>query len=38
LTLFVVLPYSKFVHAVYRSGALLRFAIERKTKSRISVD
>ena len=37
LALFVVLPYSKFVHGVYRSGALLKFAIERKTKTIIEV-
>ena len=37
LALFVVLPYSKFVHGVYRSGALLRFAIEKRTKTIISV-
>jgi citrate/tricarballylate utilization protein len=37
LSLFVVLPYSKFVHGLYRSGALLRFAIERKTRSIIEV-
>lgn len=29
LTLFLVLPYSKFVHAIYRFGALLRYAAER---------
>jgi len=28
--LFVTLPYGKFVHAIYRYGALLRNAIERK--------
>jgi citrate/tricarballylate utilization protein len=30
LALFVVLPYSRFVHGMYRSGALLKFAIEKK--------
>ena len=30
LTLFLVLPYSKFVHAIYRFGALLRYAAERR--------
>ncbi|GAC1346731.1 MAG: tricarballylate utilization protein TcuB [Acetobacteraceae bacterium] len=29
LALFVTLPYSKFVHGIYRTGALLRHAIER---------
>lgn len=28
LALFVVLPYSKFVHGIYRAGALLRHALE----------
>jgi citrate/tricarballylate utilization protein len=29
LALFLLLPYSKMVHGLYRSGALLRYAIER---------
>ena len=29
LALFVTMPYSKFVHGLYRTGALLRHAIER---------
>jgi citrate/tricarballylate utilization protein len=29
LALFLLLPYSKFVHAIYRSAALLRNAVER---------
>ena len=32
LAFFVVLPYSKMVHGVYRSAALLRRAIERNMK------
>jgi hypothetical protein len=32
LALFLVLPYSKMVHGVYRSAALLRRAAERKMK------
>ena len=30
LALFLALPYSKFVHGIYRSGALLRYALERE--------
>lgn len=30
LALFLLLPYSKFVHSVYRSAALLRYAMERR--------
>lgn len=32
LALFLVLPYSKMVHGVYRSAALLRRAVERNMK------
>jgi citrate/tricarballylate utilization protein len=32
LAFFLVLPYSKMVHGIYRSAALLRRAIERKMK------
>ncbi len=30
MALFVTLPYGKFVHAVYRFAALLRFHLERR--------
>ena len=32
LAFFLVLPYSKMVHGVYRSAALLRRAVERNMK------
>ena len=34
LSLFVLLPYSKFVHAVHRTAALLRAAVERTTAAK----
>ncbi len=30
MALFATLPYGKFVHALYRFAALVRFHIERK--------
>ena len=30
LALFLTLPYGKFVHALYRFAALVRFHIERR--------
>jgi citrate/tricarballylate utilization protein len=32
LALFLTMPYSKFVHGLYRVGALIRFAIEHPAK------
>ena len=37
LALFLTLPYGKFAHAVYRSAALLKWAIERRQPSRLHV-
>jgi citrate/tricarballylate utilization protein len=33
LSLFVTLPYSKFVHAIYRYASLVRYAIEQSRHS-----
>lgn len=37
MALFATLPYGKFAHAVYRSAALLRHALERRLPRRIKV-
>jgi citrate/tricarballylate utilization protein len=29
LALFLVMPYGKFVHGIYRSAALVRYRLER---------
>jgi citrate/tricarballylate utilization protein len=34
LALFLTLPYGKFVHAVYRFAALVRFHLERRRPAR----
>jgi citrate/tricarballylate utilization protein len=34
VALFVMLPYCKFVHGVYRAAALLRYAAERPSRAR----
>jgi len=34
LALFVSLPYGKFVHAIYRAGALLRCALEQSREEK----
>lgn len=30
LGLFLTLPYGKFIHAIYRFAALIRYAVERR--------
>lgn len=37
LALFVTMPYSKFVHGLYRLGALVLYALERKTEKPATV-
>ena len=36
MALFLTLPYGKFAHGVYRSVALLRFAVEKRQPSTIT--
>ena len=37
MALFLTLPYSKFAHGVYRSAALLKWAIERRQPSKLQL-
>jgi citrate/tricarballylate utilization protein len=37
MTLFIMIPYGKFVHGVYRFAALLKYALERKRNQVIGV-
>jgi citrate/tricarballylate utilization protein len=37
MALFLTLPYGKFAHAVYRSAALLKWAIERRQPNRLQL-
>ncbi len=37
LALFLVLPYSKFVHGIYRFAALVKYALERARKKALGV-
>jgi citrate/tricarballylate utilization protein len=36
--LFLSMPYGKFVHGLYRSGALFRYAMERKYEKPLGAD
>jgi citrate/tricarballylate utilization protein len=35
--LFVTLPYGKFAHGIYRSAALLKWAIEKRQPNRLQL-
>ncbi len=37
MALFLTLPYGKFAHGVFRSAALLKWAIERRQPSRLQL-
>ena len=37
MALFLTLPYGKFAHGIFRSAALLKFAIERRLPSRLQL-
>jgi citrate/tricarballylate utilization protein len=37
MTLFLMLPYGKFVHGLYRSAAILKYALERARKQTLGV-
>lgn len=37
MALFLTLPYSKFAHGIYRSAALLKWAIERRQPNRLGL-
>jgi len=37
MTLFLMLPYGKFVHGLYRSAAILKYALERARKRALGV-
>ncbi|WP_108362122.1 hypothetical protein [Limnohabitans sp. Bal53] len=37
MALFLTLPYGKFAHGVFRTAALLRFAIEKRQPNRLEL-
>jgi len=38
MALFLTLPYGKFAHGLYRSAALLKWAIEKRQPSTLHLD
>jgi citrate/tricarballylate utilization protein len=38
MALFLTLPYGKFAHGIYRSAALLKWAVEKRQPSTLLVD
>ena len=37
MALFLTLPFGKFAHGVYRSAALLKWALERRQPNRLGL-
>ena len=37
MALFLTLPYGKFAHGIYRSAALLKWAIEKRQPNRLQL-
>jgi len=37
MALFLTLPYGKFAHGIFRTAALLRFAVEKRQPSRLAL-
>lgn len=37
MALFLTMPYGKFAHGIYRSAALLRFAVEKRQPSTLAL-
>jgi citrate/tricarballylate utilization protein len=37
MALFVTLPYGKFAHGIFRSAALLKWAIEKRQPNRLQL-
>ena len=37
MALFATMPYGKFAHGVFRTAALLRFAVEKRQPNRLGL-
>jgi len=37
MALFATLPYGKFAHGIFRTAALLRFAVEKRQPNRLGL-
>jgi len=37
MALFLTLPYGKFAHGIFRTAALLRFAVEKRQPSKLTL-
>jgi citrate/tricarballylate utilization protein len=37
MALFLTLPYGKFAHGIFRTAALLRFAVEKREPNRLGL-